>query len=217
MGRKDDYKAVLALASSVTHSSLDCLNPGSKMKKIIIALIQITIAFSSVFAAKKATERSTVILDWQYRDEGEGVPAWVKAASQSDRKTVAKELGLEDYKVWVATATDKDLEVAEFMADTSGISCEISQTMSASVKETGISENDITERNLLRVMELVSESNLRGLQKVESFWIKNGYAKKPGKKAKKEDDYIVKYNYYSVWIMEKDLYEIQLKEFFSEK
>ena len=34
---------------------------------------------------------------------------------------------------------------------------------------------------------------------------------------KKEDDYIVKYNYYSVWIMEKDLYEIQLKEFFSEK
>ena len=89
--------------------------------------------------------------------------------------------------------------------------------MSASVKETGISENDITERNLLRVMELVSESNLRGLQKVESFWIKNGYAKKPGKKVKKEDDYIVKYNYYSVWIMEKDLYEIQLKEFFSEK
>ena len=182
------------------------------MKKIIIALIQIAIAFSFAFAAKKTTAKATTILDWQYRDEGEGVPAWVKAAAQSDRKAVAKELGLEDYKVWVAAATDKDLEVAEFMADTSGISSEISQSMSISVKESAISQNDIIERNLLRVGELVSESNLRGLQKVESFWIKNGYAKKSGKKAKKEDDYIVKYNYYSVWIMDKDLYEIQLKE-----
>ncbi|WP_318692142.1 hypothetical protein [Treponema sp.] len=166
----------------------------------------------SFATAKKANKNSPVILDWQYKDEGEEIPAWVTAIAQSDKNTVVRELELEEYKVWTSCVSGENLEMLETFDDVAEVTEEISREMTIQVNEILDSNNTVAEKTAVMVQEVISEIEIRGLQKISSFWIKNGVAKKGVKKAKKESDYQVKFNYYSVWVMDKDLYEIQLKK-----
>lgn len=178
------------------------------MKKSIVLTIQIMVAMSCIFAAKKNTK--AVLLDWQYRNEGEEIPLWVTAAAQSDNKTAVRELGLDGYKVWILKETGTDLDDLEFSADTAGITELVAREFRLDIKENSIYEDSIKEQLMQKVMEVISSKDIRGLQKVVSFWTKTGTPKT--KKPKKDDDYNLKWNYYSVWVMEKALYDIQLEE-----
>lgn len=182
------------------------------MKKTIIIAIQFLFVFYSVFAGMKIKKTSSVILDWQYKDEGTSIPSWVTAIAQTDKKNVIKELELEGYKVWTVFISGENLEMLEMFDDVQGVVEEISNEMTTEINEIAISNNEINKIEMIKVQEQISQSNIRGLQKVSSFWIKNGTLKKGIKKAKKESDYNIKFNYYSVWIMDSDLYEIQLKK-----
>ncbi|WP_407396660.1 hypothetical protein [Treponema sp.] len=186
------------------------------MKKAFIILIQLAFIFSFGSAAKKISRNSPVVLDWQYRDEGGEIPAWVTAIAQSDRNTVIKELELEGYKVWTVQVSGDNLEMLEMFDDVAGVTEEISREMTSEINEVTIADNDMAEISMLKVQEVFSQSEIRGLQKMSSFWIKNGTLKKGVKKAKKESDYQVKFNYYSVWVMDSDLYEVQLKNVINE-
>lgn len=181
------------------------------MKKLFIFIIQFVFIFSFASAAKKAKNNQPVILDWQFKSQGEEIPHWVKAAAQSEKKSVVEELDLSQCQVWIINASGEDLESLEFTADTTGIASEVIRTFTLWVREESLYENDFKEKEIQRVMNLVSDGEISGLQKVESFWIKNGYPKAGIKKARKESDYDVKYNYYSVWCMDQLLYDYNFK------
>ena len=187
------------------------------MKNFFLICINLALIVSCATGAKvpeenkNAGSRKTVILDWQNKDEDAEIPQWVTYIAQSEKNAMIKELGIEDYKVWTVSVSGDNLENLELFEDVAAVTEEISREMTLGINELNISNNTLKKVEMLSVQELISESQIRGLQKANSFWIKTGTPKKGVKKAKKESDYKTQFNYYSVWIMDPALYEIQLK------
>ena len=192
------------------------------MKRIGLHLLAVTgalVLLASCGTTREAVEVADVTyerLDWQGRATGSPVPEWVLAVGDNNKREVVKQLDLSDYMVWSFNASGEDLEFLENWTDKVELQSNVAQSVSSSIgRATQASlqaqqsiDETVKDKTLTDVTTVLSNVRVNGLEKIASYWIKTRSAltAKPAADA----DWEVKYTYYSVWALKKELYEEQI-------
>ncbi|MGN0729901.1 hypothetical protein [Treponema sp.] len=184
----------------------------------------VAVVFSVILFASCGTTKETVKvvtgayerLDWQGRATGSGIPDWVVAVGDNNKREVVKKLDLDGYMVWSFNSNGTDLEFLQNWTDKVELQSNVAQSISSSIgRATEASMKaeqsiDETQRNkaLKDVTTVLSNVRVNGLEKIASYWIKSRSSNV--KNPKSDSDYETKYTYYSVWALKTDLYEKQI-------
>ena len=155
-------------------------------------------------------------LDWQGRATGSPIPEWVLAVGDNNKKEVIRQLELSGYMVWSFNASGDDLEFLENWTDKVELQSNVAQSISSSIgratqaslqAEQSIDET-VKDKTLTDVTTVLSNVRVNGLEKIASYWVKTRSALTA--KPAADTDWDVKYTYYSVWALKKELFEEQI-------
>lgn len=189
------------------------------MKKLLVVAAAALVAVSSASAAKpKEFTGKPVVIDYDGRMMGNDFPSWVK--DFNTKKKVAKALEATDDKIWTMRAQGPNLDFIQTWADTVDIQAQVAQSFSVEMQSTvdavkkgnENAGNQEVQKTLDQVVKAVSLVRVNGLEKLAQFWIKQGTLKPGVKKAKKVDDFNVEYVYYTVWGMNKKMFDNQIAD-----
>lgn len=169
--------------------------------------------------AAKIQKSKVVILDYQGASFGSEIPQWVVELGNGNYSadylakimpeikgkkafvTIARGDNLEYTKQWT-DLVDIELQVGDEMQRIVGKAVSAAQQGRSS--QSGDSKDPtVLEQELNMYKQAVSAVELNGLEKIASYWIQ--------KKVKSGKDVKVYYEYYSVWGMDKTLYDAQVK------
>ncbi len=182
-------------------------------KLIVMAAAFLTVGCASTFAKAKVKENKIVVqrLDWQGSTTGRDVPDWVDHVVDGDAQIVAKELKIDpkQYKVFVVSARNKNLEFLKTWTDNVEVISEVSQTLSRVVSNDIRANSKGSEEEIKRDIDTATKVcnliHLSGLEKKNQYWIKTRTGKKPN--PKKDSDFEEPiYTYYVVYIMDLNSY-----------
>ena len=155
-------------------------------------------------------------LDWQGRATGSPIPEWVLAVGDNNKREVVRQLELSGYMVWSFNASGDDLEFLESWTDKVELQSNVAQSVSSSIgRATQASleaqqsiDETVKDKTLTDVTTVLSNVRVNGLEKIASYWVKTRSALTA--KPSSDTDWDVKYTYYSVWALKKELYEEQI-------
>lgn len=194
-------------------------------KFIAVAALFAIVASAPVFAAKKAGKAKTKveIEDYPGIALGAEIPDWVKTALTGDKRSVAKELKIdqEEYQIFFFEAEGDDLDFLKTWSDNVDVRAEVAnsfsqavgQAVDATYKGTSDGKNSEKERAINQTTKTLSTMQISGLLKEAQFWIEYRKPKAGVKITKKstDDDYEYYYEYYVVYSMKRDIYDKQVK------
>lgn len=196
-----------------------------KLSKIVAAAALFAVVLSTpVFAAKKASKAKTKVEveDYPGIALGAEIPDWVKTALTGDKRSVAKQLKLDDseYQIFFFTAEGDDLDFLKTWSDNVDVRAEVAnsfsqavgQAVDATYKGTSDGKNSEKERLINQTTKTLSTMQISGLLKEAQFWIEYRKPKAGVKITKKstEDDYDYYYEYYVVYSMKRNIYDKQV-------
>lgn len=164
--------------------------------------------------AAKVDTGKRVLVDYQGATFGTEIPEWVKLVGQGQYSTEALNPvmpGVAGKKVFVVTKRGNNLSYVEQWADLVTIETEVAGIMervagkAVEASMVGKDDEDLQETiNMYRTS--LTSVRLTGLEKIAGFWIKVNVL--DSKKNVIESFY----EYYSVWGMDKKIFNDQLKE-----
>ena len=185
----------------------------------LLAVVGTLAMLASCGTTRQAVEVADVTferLDWQGRATGSAIPEWVLAVGDNNKREVVRQLELSGYMVWSFNASGDDLEFLENWTDKVELQSNVAQSISSSIgrstqasleAEQSIDET-VKDKTLTDVTTVLSNVRVNGLEKIASYWVKTRSALTA--KPAADTDWEVKYTYYSVWALKKDLYEEQI-------
>lgn len=206
------------------------------MKKIILALVTVASILLTVSCATTEVNGSGIkgkapkvkipkreLIAYKGDSLGGEIPMWVKLLNEGQygQKILAKQMpDLEGKKAFVAIGRGDNLDFVKSWTDLVDIETEVAGAMErvagkvvqaqmdGDSKSVGNSAN-LTEVNKTLDMYRASLENVRisGLEKIADYWVQFLV----DDKSDKPNTY---YEYYSVWAMDKDLFEKQLDKAF---
>lgn len=196
-----------------------------KLSKIVaVAALFAVVLSTPVFAAKKASKAKTraECVDYPGLSLGAEIPDWVRTALTGDRRSVAKQLKLDDseYQIFFFTAKGDDLDFLKTWSDNVDVRAEVinslsqavGQSVDATYKGTDAGKNSEKERVQTQITKTISTMQISGLLKEAQFWIEYRQPKSGVKITKKstDDDYDYYYEYYVVYSIKRSIYDKQL-------
>ena len=189
------------------------------MKKIkIVAIALALMSATTVFAAGKTKDVSNpiVIIDSKGASYGMKNPKWVNSfLKHENQKKMNAALGLKGKKVWVVTATGKNVDFLEMWAKNidapSQVASSIERSVVDYVKATVKGNEDKLNKEIEQYTASLTALTLAGLEMEDDWWILTRQLKPDLKKSDDEDDYITKYQYMIVYSMDEDMFKKQVK------
>ena len=193
------------------------------MKKIIHGIARVAmfvLSIGCVSAKPKSKVNKPELIDYQGSEMGTDLPKWVSAVANGDKKTIAKDLDLEDQKIFVFENRGTDLDFLKTWTEQVDIQSEVAgefsmvvgqatQTALAAAKSNGEKESIQKSADMYGVT--MKNVELNGLTKAAQFWTKSQQVKPGLKKAKSSADYNVYYTYYVVYSMDSGSYDKQME------
>lgn len=162
-----------------------------------------------------------IIVDYQGATLGKEIPLWVDqiVEGQYSQKVLAKTMpGLEGKKIFVTIGRGDSLDFVRTWSDLVDIETEVAGTLervAGKAVEAEMKGNSSESGNKIESTEIERSINmyraslvnvrLSGLERIASYWLEIQALDK----GKVSSDY---YEYYSVWAMDENLFERQLKE-----
>ena len=192
------------------------------MKRVglhLLAVVPAALLLASCGTTRQVVDVAPVTyerLDWQGRATGSPIPEWVLAVGDNNKREVVRQLELSGYMVWSFNASGEDLEFLESWTDKVELQSNVAQSISSSIgRATQASleaeqsiDDTVKDKTLTDVTTVLSNVRVNGLEKIASYWIKTRSALTA--KPAADTDWEVKYTYYSVWAIKKELYEQQI-------
>lgn len=185
------------------------------MKKLLLLFLSFGMMSNGAFGEakkSKAAKSAPTMLDWQGRDDGIGIPNWLKFVAENDKQKIVNEFGLEDYMVWIFDVRGDNLEFLESWTDKVELQSNVAQSISMEVGRTTRaalhSQENMSDAKISKAIEDVatvfSSVRVKGLERFAACWIKTGI----GKQGAKNRD--TSYVYYAVWGVPKNSFKRQL-------
>ena len=192
------------------------------MKRIglhLLAIVSVVLLLASCGTTREVVDVAPATyerLDWQGRATGSPIPEWVLAVADNNKREVVRQLELSGYMVWSFNASGEDLEFLENWTDKVELQSNVAQSVSSSIgRATQASleaqqtiDDTVKDKTLTDVTTVLSNVRVNGLERIASYWIKTRSALTA--KPAADTDWEIKYTYYSVWALKKDLYEQQI-------
>lgn len=190
------------------------------MKKLLLLFLSFGMMLNGAFGeAKKSkvAKSAPIMLDWQGRDDGIGIPNWLKFVAENDKQKIVNEFGLEDYMVWIFDVRGDNLEFLESWTDKVELQSNVAQSISMEVgratRAALHSQENMSDAKISKAIEDVatvfSSVRVKGLERFAACWIKTGIGKQGAKNASaKNRD--ASYVYYAVWGVPKNSFKRQL-------
>lgn len=155
-----------------------------------------------------------VLIDYQGATFGKEIPEWVVkiGEGQYSEEVLAPAMpGIEGKKVFVSVNRGKKLDFVKQWTDLVDIETEVAGIMERiagkSVKANMIgSDDDDLQKTIDMYRNSLTNVRLTGLQKIASYWLKINIV---DNKKNVSDSF---YEYYSVWGIDKNIFDNQLKE-----
>lgn len=155
-----------------------------------------------------------VLIDYQGATFGKEIPEWVVqiGEGQYSEEVLSQTMpGVKENKVFVSVNRGKNLDFVKQWTDLVDIETEVAGIMERvagkSVEANMIgSDNDELQKTIDMYRKSLTNVRLTGLQKIASYWIKINIV---DNKKNVTDSF---YEYYSVWGMDKKIFNDQLKE-----
>lgn len=185
------------------------------MKKLLLLFLSFGMMLNGAFGEakkSKAAKSAPIMLDWQGRDDGIGIPNWLKFVAENDKQKIVNEFGLEDYMVWIFDVRGDNLEFLESWTDKVELQSNVAQSISMEVgratRAALHSQENMSDAKISKAIEdvatVLSSVRVKGLERFASCWIKTGI----GKQGAKNRD--ASYVYYAVWGVPKNSFKRQL-------
>ena len=194
-----------------------------KAKLFAVASILALLLSANVFAAKKGKEAKTKIeiVNRPGMALGTDIPDWVVAVLEGENKKVAKSLKVDqkEQQIFVFSNQGTDLEFLKTWTDQVDVQRQVANSFSIAVGQSanavfqGTSGDENKKKMAIdQTIKALSAIEMNGLLKESQYWIQFRKPKQGVKVSKKspESSYDYYYEYYVVFVMNKNIYDRQL-------
>ncbi len=193
-----------------------------KAKKIIVLMIaSVCICSSSLFAKAKNQKVKIEIVNRPGFALGTDIPSWVEAVLEGENKQVAKALKIDtsENQIFVFSNQGDDLEFLKTWTDQVDVQRQVANSFSLAVGQSANAvfqgksgDEQKIQQAIDQTVKALSAIEINGLQKEAQYWIQFRKPKQGVKisKKSKDSDYDYYYEYYVVFVMNREIYDNQL-------
>ena len=194
-----------------------------KTKVFAVASVLALLLSFNVFAAKKGKEAKVKIeiVNRPGMALGTDIPGWVQAVLEGENKQIAKSLkiDLKENQIFVFSNQGTDLDFLKTWTDQVDVQRQVANSFSLAVGQSanavfqGTSGDENKKKMAIdQTIKALSAIEINGLLKESQYWIQFRKPKQGMKVTKKSPDsaYDYYYEYYVVFVMNRDIYDAQL-------